>query len=416
MSLAGVLEIGAREIGTKVAEEGVELATKGGVSQGIDTLSPGEIARKRSADYANDLLIDGLHQIPILDPVFKAGDNVTGGIAEDITGTKAVIEDIERGKNIKDAVKEHFKEEDEGGFHNGVKQLENLDYKPSEQEQELTKKLITRQDKIFEIINKYRKIAREGPEKYPEGLDSEGLKEKMNEEIQKAYGKDPKTGKTIADEMKEHKINFHKHVYDYPKPEEPITKKQRENVFRAIEKDLETHTNGGSEDNPRYRNSDRGSASYTKSHKQRIAKFLNFDGELKNGNIYIDKEGALKVFGESNEDVASADESSKKISVSTYKDIVADIVANSKRIPKDTKEMLLEKWGPAKTPNNTVSKAKNVGQEGFIKSSTEPVPKEHLRDPETKAQFDAIRKQMGDLGDLTSSELEKPSNELGENI
>ena len=444
MSIPGLLfdfvgkEIGeavGKEVATKAGQQAgdaaqtlTETAIGGGVDKGISS-TPSELVVKKSADIINDGITGALHHVPIFKQLLDGIDDAVATIPESKANIDAVWKDLTTtDKTVKDSMKEHFGTEDIGNVDSGLKQLRNSKYRPSIQEQNITRNLVKRQDKVFDLLKKYRNIAKKGGnEKYPLGVNDPLLQKEMNAEITEVFSRRAKNTKSAThpngthylDELNLQKKNIIDHVYDYPKNGQKITAKQRENVFSAIEKDVDTHTSGTVVAKvPKFKITDpsvkNSSQDFLKTHAQQIKDQLNISDEIKSGNLYIDDTGALKIFHDGSNKISGG--TTGGMAIGTYTDMIGDVVANSDRIPEETKEMLLKDFTKAKTKSGKSDRVKVRGRQiwqGKVSSDTGDVNKSFLRDAKQKSDFNELKQSMGDLSDLSSVEIESPTNTYG---
>ena len=406
--LADVLLEGASKPAVGSSEETTQAFEKQTIKDTIRDVATGKnepiknnplnIIRKKSADIVNDAIIDGLHHIPIFKQIIDGGRAARSGIFDTVEKMHEVGEDAINGEELGGSYRKQFGEEQSGIIDAAHKKLELANYKQSPQEVAQTVKLVKSQRKVFDILHKYEKIA-------GKGKMTDAMKKAMNDEVTAAYsGKiDGKNIGTFEDNMEAHKRSFINNVYDYPKTGKKITKAQRENVFSAIEKDLDDH-NSGSGVQKKYRSTTgkKLSANFNLNHKNLITNNMNVDinKAIEDGSIYINEKGKLKVKGISSGDDAKVG----AIATSSYIDMVGDVIANSKRIPEETKKILLEDYRPATTPGGKAIKNKPDLMEGKILTNpTEDIDKNFFRDQQLKTKFEELREEMGDLGDLKSN-------------
>ena len=196
--------------------------------------------------------------------------------------------------------REQFGEELSGKIDASHKNLDLNNYKQSPQEQAITDKLVKHQEKLFDIMEKYDKLAGDNP-MTPE------MKKQMNDEVTEAYKGNIKGDKlgTYAENSKASEKAFLDNVYDYPKKGTPITPKQRETVFKALEKDIlehdtgKMHKEGKAVKPPKFRNINGTEQPYSDTTKFYLDHLL--DSKIKSGKIYIDEVGKIKMNGLENE-------------------------------------------------------------------------------------------------------------------
>ncbi|UCH72242.1 MAG: hypothetical protein JSW62_01465, partial [Thermoplasmatales archaeon] len=380
--------------------------------------SPTAQMTAESADMVNDMIVDGLHHIPVLKQVIdeaRLGEKQVGDAAARTTrATKDMYKELNEGKNFKESlhesIRDNFGQEDIKDINHGMKQLKSLDYKPTDKEQAVTNKLVTRQHKVFEILKKYRDKGKASEEMSPE------LKKEMNKEINEAFAQ-TKDSPSFEDDLLKHKKNITKKIYDYPTKTSlikkgTITQQQRENVFRAIEKDIQDHDTGV-ETTPykSFRRKDGTQAKFSNISKKRLSNLINMD--ITEGKIFIDHDGKLKMKGDKESEFFGE---INKGNMSTALDQLADIIANSERLPKETKELLLKDGSFKKltTKQAKVDKGPLVirGKQimrGKLDFSDEAPDTITTRNTEQKTAFDELRNEIGvNLSDLPADEITNP--------
>lgn len=386
----------SEKTGNEVGKVGSELLIEG--PGGIIKDTPLNLARETGNDMVTDATIDGLHHLPIFSDIIDSARGLKTDLREGIEEAKTIKREA-GGKDVKlkNVLDEHFGVEDVKKIDSGMEQLKTKGgYKPKPKEQQVIDKLVNRQQKVFDILTKYRKLSKSQDVK-PE------FKKQMNDEITEVMTKKD-DGKDYSDELLEHKKNFINHIYNFPKSGEEVSKIQRENVFSAIEKDIVEHDMGTGKTPPRYRSQEGELKAYGIKAKERSLGSLDFKKEITTGDIFIDDDGVLKIRGKTSDKVAGT-----KTSIVNLKEQISDVVSNSKRIPEETKELLLRDF---KSDFKGGSKFKK----GVIDFDNETTNKDFFRDKQAKENFEEVRKQMGNLGDLTNDQLLNPSNDFGKKV
>ena len=124
----------------------------------------------------------------------------------------------------------------------------------------------------------------------------------MEDRVTKAYA-EKRGGLNYHDGLNKQHKNMLNHIYDYPKPGNIVTKAQRENVFRAIEKDIGKHdTRGARATIDQYRDGSGTSLNYTPAKQKSLKFLLDTETDIGVGKIYIDELGKLRMVGSDNVD------------------------------------------------------------------------------------------------------------------
>ena len=445
MSIPGILfEFGGKllgdAIGKAVAEKagqqagdlvggGVEETTKfvgeGPANYAMEH-SPQEYVRKKTSDMANDAIMSGLHHLPGFKQLLDGIDETVATIPENAKRSSEVYKDVTVDRmKLPESIKKHFGTEDLHTVNRGLKQLRDMNFKVSPEEQQITQNLVKSQRKVFDILHDTEELIKTGD--FTED-EIKQIHSDMEDKVTEAYAEKRvynKKGDSLNYHEglnKQHK-NMLNHIYDYPKPGNIVTKVQRENVFRAIEKDIGKHdTRGARATVNQYRDGAGTSLKYTPANQKSLKFLLDTETDIGVGKIYIDELGKLRMVGSENIDAKiKTPGTGSKPGFLSSSEMIADIVANSETIPQETKDMLLKDFKRLKRNNKVFTQ---TGEKGAIKTIhrgevgldrvNEP-PKlnpDFVRNAESKKAYAELQEQLklGGLDDLPASEVVNPTD------
>ena len=381
--------------------------------------SPQEYARKKTSDMANDAIMSSLHHLPGIRQILNGVDDVIDTIPANLKRSGEVYEDVTTNRmKLPESIKNHFGTEDLKTHNIGLKQLRDMNFKVSPQEQKITRNLVKSQRKVFDILHDTEELIKKGD--FTED-EIKQIHSDMEDKVTKAYTK-KRDGLNYHEGLNKQNKNMINHIYDYPKPGNIVTKTQRENVFRAIEKDLKTHTSGGLRTKlPKYRDLSGTSFPFTEAHQKSIKFLLDTETDIGTGKIYIDESGRLKMVGSDNTEakISIPDSRSTPGFLSTSEQL-ADVVANSDRIPQETKDMLLKDFKKVNIGKKTLQRTQNGilktihrGEVGLDRLAKSPkLNPDFVRNADSKKAYAQLQEQLklSGIDDLKASEVVNPTD------